>query len=475
MAWRTGLGVILGLSVVGAATAVLSVGGSASEPHVPTARAMKRTFAMTVETVGELDAARSTVVASAVRGDRGRIIWLVHEGDRVSEGDDLVRLDPTPFQEELVRARTRLAELEATAAASSQSLEWERVQGERDIAVAAYEIRLAELDLQKLESGDGLLELARLESVASEAQQVYEELSAYVLDLNSLGARGLLAAPEVAQAQKKVNDAKKTWERAHRQLVTYQEFVLPTSVEKAQARHVRAQVDADQVRRSVAVKIARAEAQVSQVREQVRLAHDALQSAERELMDTVLTAPIPGMVVYREEFRNGERRKPRIGDAVWQSQPLLYLPDVSRMIVNTHVREVDLHRVVLGATVTVRVDAFPAETLHGTVEGIGVLAQRESAGAAGAKRFQVSVAVSQVHERLRPGMTARVSIHVADVRDAVCVPLEALFYSDLHPFCYVWKQGAWQRGAVSVGSSNDHHVEITAGLGEGDRVALIPP
>ena len=45
--------------------------------HVLTTQAAKRSFAVTVETVGELDAARSTMLCSEIRGDRAKIIFLI--------------------------------------------------------------------------------------------------------------------------------------------------------------------------------------------------------------------------------------------------------------------------------------------------------------------------------------------------------------------------------------------------------------
>ena len=77
-------------------------------------------------------------------------------------------------------------------------------------------------------------------------------------------------------------------------------------------------------------------------------ARSSLEIARAELEKTTITAPIAGIAVLRDEFRNGEKRKPMVGDTVWQNQPLLDLPDLSSMVVKTLVREVDLHKVWKG-------------------------------------------------------------------------------------------------------------------------------
>ncbi len=115
------------------------------------------------------------------------------------------------------------------------------------------------------------------------------------------------------------------------------------------------------------------------------------------------------MAVLAEDIRGTTFRKPRIGDQVWQNQPLVYLPDISRMIVSTQVREVDLHKIDIGKPASVRVDAYPQLALRGTVESIGVLADAKT-GEAGLKYFRIIVSLDQSDPRLRPGMTARMVI-----------------------------------------------------------------
>ncbi len=57
-----------------------------------------------------------------------------------------------------------------------------------------------------------------------------------------------------------------------------------------------------------------------------------------------------------------------------QNQPLLYLPDISAMIVKTQVREIDLHKLVKNQECKVQVDAYPDSVLEGQVAFIGALA-----------------------------------------------------------------------------------------------------
>ena len=111
---------------------------------------------------------------------------------------------------------------------------------------------------------------------------------------------------------------------------------------------------------------------------------------------------MPGIVVYRDVFFGSEQRKPQVGDQVWANQPLLILPDISKMVVETKVRETDIHKVEQNQKVAVRVQAYPDLKLTGQVTLVGTLAQEEKERR-GTKFFGVTVQV----ERVRAAAAAR--------------------------------------------------------------------
>lgn len=449
--------------------------GSGSEPTVPTAPAIVRDFDVVVETIGTLDAGRSTIVSSMIGGERGKIIWLIQEGTRVQIGNNLILIDPTPFQKEIENRTAKCAEADALVATLEQARGWEQIQTERLVASAKFDLHVSELDLLKLEKGDGPLELARLESLMQTVQGEHSQFAVYVEDLEKLRDEGIISEGEVQQALRKVDETKKALHTVARQFETYRDFVLPSLLEKAKARVAKAKLELEQTQNSVKFQIGKAEASLIQAKQLVKESNVALASAEEALAATTITAPIPGMIVYREEYRNGERRKPRVGDTVLQNQPLLYLPDISTMVVHTFIREVDVHRVRVGTPCITRLDAFPAQSISGKVSSIGVLAENRNHRTDSAKVFQITVALEGVTDDLRPGMTARTSITASEVQNALCVPIPAVFVEGDETHCYIKHAKGFERTLVVTGARNDTVVEIVSGLNEGDRVSLIVP
>jgi len=158
---------------------------------------------------------------------------------------------------------------------------------------------------------------------------------------------------------------------------------------------------------------------------------------------------------------------------VWANQPLLILPDISKMVVETRVRETDIHKVERNQHVKVRVDAYPDLRLTGTVTLVGTLAQEEKERR-GAKFFGVKVQVNESEPRLRPGMTARVEIEVEERALSVFVPLEAVFDKDGHHVVYPVARRPRPREVV-LGPSNADFVVVEEGLAAGERVLLHDP
>ena len=468
---------LFSLSLVLLLTILLLIRFKKESEDIPLLRASveRRSFSVSVETVGELDAARSTVLLSQIRGDQGKIISIIDEGTRVKKGNVVVRLDPTPFEEKVIQLSAKVREDEAIVAAHDQALQWEKIQAEQEVQAAGFDLRAAKLDLLKLEKGDGPLELIRLEGAAREAKQDWEEKRGYIADLQALKQKGYANPTEVANAMNKVDEAQKLSEMANRKYKSYRDYVLPALIEKAKAQVQRAKMNLEQTKKASGFRVGKAMAALRQAREKLKSTTAALKAAQTELERTVIRAPIPGIVVLPEGHRGGSKRKPRIGDVVFQNQPLVYLPDVSEMVVKTQIREIDLHKVDIGKLAVVQVDAYPDLRLSGQVQSIGVLAEARNESFRGDKYFSVRISVKEEDQRLRPGMTAKVEIQCAEVQDVLAVPIYAVFEEGGRWYCYKDVKSSFEKQEVALGAVNNDWAQIVEGLSAGDVVAFSQP
>lgn len=430
-----------------------------------------RSFAIEVNTIGMLDAAKANMVTSSLKSGKAKIIHLIDDGAWVAAGDVLVRLDPLPFEEEVTRLKGEIKKLTASVDANQQLFEWEKNQVEKEIRTAEFNVRKAELTLSKYADGEGPLQLAQLKEEKDKISRESAKYVNYLNDLKKLKTKGYDHPSEIANAEQEVAQLKEKLATADRKYRNYEKHVYPSLVEEYRAEVEHAEMMLDQTRKGSVHKIAQAKSALDEVAAGLENQKKLLEQAEKQLHETTITAPSAGIVILYETFRDGQKRKPRPGDTVLQNQPILYLPDISAMIVKTAVREVDLHKVKVGQPCVIRVDAYPDRKYEGRISFVGALASDRFGGNAGAKYFQMTVEIISQDPVLRPGMTARVNILTQQVDNALTLPLYSVFEENETYYCSRTGIRGREKIPLKVGRYNEDFIEILDGVSSGEVVS----
>jgi len=163
-----------------------------------------------------------------------------------------------------------------------------------------------------------------------------------------------------------------------------------------------------------------AEAQVKVAEAQVKQAEAALNSSELDLKYTTIKSPVDGIVVARNV---------EVGQTVASSfaTPNLFLIalDLTKMQVDTNVSESDIGGITEGKDATFTVDAYPGVRFAGSIRQIRLA----PINVQNVVTYNVVVAVDNQDLRLKPGMTANVSIIVAQKDHVLKVPSAALRFT----------------------------------------------
>jgi HlyD family secretion protein len=434
-----------------------------------------RSFPVEVHTLGTLDAMHSHTVSSSIRGDEVKIIYLVDDGTHVKKSDTLIKFDSTRFEEKVQSLKGEVGGLSAAVKASEQMLEWEKNNVEGEIKNGQYQLKIARLNLKKLVEGDAPHEIVQREEAVNSAKEDMAQYISYLEELDALKQQGYEYPAETALARKKLAELRGNYRSAEEKLVTYRDHVFPLLKEIAKAKVEKAKQDLIQIQKLGTSRIAQAMADLEAAQAKLASAEKALDKASADLSKTTIKAPFDGIAILYETYRSGEKRKPRVGDLAIQNQPLLYLPDISQMLVKTRVREINLHKIALDQTAIISVEAYPKTKYTGHVNFIGALATNLPEYKAGEKYFGVTVRLSNGDMRLRPGMTARVSIQADHVADALTLPVQAVFTAPDHTYCYLYKGGWFKKTAIQTGRHNADYIEVVSGLDENDAVSLVKP
>lgn len=448
---------------------------SKSKQSIPKVKIEKKSFWVTVKAVGELEAARSIIIASSIKGDQGKIIDLISDGAFVKKGDTLVKMDPTPFEEKIEKLKTAIKEQETHLITAIKTLEWEENQAEHEAKSAVYDTEAAQLELEKIMYGDGPQEISRLKSAMQKALLKYEELKGYANDLHALEEEGFLNPIEIKQVQKKLEEEEEAYENAKLQYDSYVNHVHPMQIKKAEAALKRAIIKQEEVAKTNIYKIDKSFALLEQAKHLLASLNMQLKDAEQELLQSEIKAPDQGMAVHKEEFRGSQRRRPWIGDVLVKNQTILELPDLEKIILKTKVREIDLFKIEIGKKAFIKVDAYPDLSFEGKIESIGILALADLGRASDEKFFEVRIALDKSHPYLRPGMTARASILSQEIKDSLSAPIHAIFSEGSSCYCYVPFLKGYKKQEIKIGANNEEWAEIKSGLQEGQFIYLLSP
>jgi len=176
-----------------------------------------------------------------------------------------------------------------------------------------------------------------------------------------------------------------------------------------------------------------------------------------------ITAPFTGSIT---------RVLAKIGDQASLGKMAFQIDDLTRLLVDVSVSEVDINRVRVGQEVSLSFDAILDKLYEGEVvevSGVGSSTQ-------GIVDFIVTVELSDPDEQVKPGMTAAVNMVVNQLQDILQVPNRAVRLVDGNRVVYILKDDQLVPVEIELGASSDLMSEVLSGeLQLGDLIVLNPP
>jgi HlyD family secretion protein len=383
----------------------------------------------------------------------GRIDSItVEEGDQVEAGQVLAELEERSLQQnvilaraDLITAKRQLEELQTSGVARAQaqlaltqaqkafedaqenreSKDYAR-SGQATLDAARADYILAQDNFEKVEEdyervadrGENDPIRAQGLSLLSEARRVRDRALA---NLNYL--LGLPDDLEVAEADAELEVATANLEQAQREWDRLKDGTDPEDIEAAEAR------------------IASIEATLELVR---------------------LDAPFDGTVTAVES-------KP--GDTITPGTVSFRIDDLSHLLVDVEVPEVDINRIERGQNAILTFDAIQGRDYMGEVINVARVGEQTQ----GLVNFIVTVELTDPDELVLPGMTAAVNLVVAELEDVLLVPNRAVRLVNGQRVVYVLRGEVPEPVEVTIGSSSETVSEIIAGdLRVGEVIVLNP-
>lgn len=195
----------------------------------------------------------------------------------------------------------------------------------------------------------------------------------------------------------------------------------------------------------------------------IAAAEARIASIEATLALSTIKAPFAGTITQSQ---------PMIGDQVTPGTVAFRIDDLSRLLVDVRVSEIDINSIQPGQAVTLSFDAI----LNSEYQGVVVEVDPVGTQGAGVIDFAVTVELTNPDGSIRPGMTAAVNILVNELQDVLLVPNRAVRFIEGKRVVYVLRGDTPEPVTVILGASSDLTSEVIGGdLKEGDLIVLNPP
>ncbi len=186
-------------------------------------------------------------------------------------------------------------------------------------------------------------------------------------------------------------------------------------------------------------------------------------AAQAALSVAHITAPFSGTITQAE---------PTSGDQITLGTQAFRLDDLSSLLVDVQVSEVDINSVSVGQPATITFDAVSGKTYNGTVTEVSQAGDTTS----GEVDFTVTVKLTDADTEVKPGMTAAVNIIVDQVKNQLLIPNQAVQLVNGQRVVYVLTNGQPKQVVVTLGASSDTMSVVTgSNLNVGDLIILNPP
>ncbi len=423
-------------------------------------------------------------------------------GMRVTKGDALASLEQTSLsqsvilaQADLVSAQQALDNLYDTDLQQAQALqsvenaqqaldnlfnpELQQALALQAIADAEQTVDDVEYDLLSLQSPSSQADI--------DAQKAQVILAEAALDKARDKYEPYANKPEDnlvrANLLTKLSEAQENYDAAVRDLNWMQGSipdpldlaVAEAEVATAQAQLLQAQRDYEEIKDGPsAAEIALAEANLADAQENyedildgpnpddIAAAEARIAAAQATLAQTAIFAPFDGEITAVKALS---------GDQVSPGTVAFRLDDLSRLLVDVEVSEVDINQIQVGQTVSLAFDAAIGAEYAGQVVEVSSVGEADQ----GVVYFIVTVELLDADENVKPGMSSSVTIAVSELEDILLVPSQVVRTVDGELVVYTMQDGIPTPVTVTLGASAEGSSEVLAGDLEADDLLVLNP
>ena len=338
---------------------------------------------------------------------------------------------------------------------------WAMSGGKKEEDINFKEEKVVLKTLQNSVTATGTIEAVTSVTVGTQVSGIVNKL--YV-DYNSQVKKGqVIAELDKTNLLSELNTAKANLASAQSSL-NYQ----AANMERYKTLYKKGLVSADEYENALLT--------YRQAKEQVASSKENVQRAQTNLGYATITSPIDGTVISKS-VEEGQT----VAASFNTPELFTIAKDLTNMQVVANVDEADIGNVKEGDRVTFTVDAYPDDTFEGTVKQVRLEATTNN----NVVTYEVVISAPNADLKLKPGLTANVTIYTQERSGVLAVANKALRFTptketvgkDMKIVDCKGKNKVWTLNGntltahpVTIGQSDGINTEITKGLKQGDKI-----
>ena len=338
---------------------------------------------------------------------------------------------------------------------------WAMSGGKKEENINFKEEKVALKTLQNSVTATGTIEAVTSVTVGTQVSGIVNKL--YV-DYNSQVKKGqVIAELDKTNLLSELNTAKANLASAQSSL-NYQ----AANMERYKTLYKKGLVSADEYENALLT--------YRQAKEQVASSKENVQRAQTNLGYATITSPIDGTVISKS-VEEGQT----VAASFNTPELFTIAKDLTNMQVVANVDEADIGGVKEGNRVTFTVDAYPDDTFEGTVKQVRL----EATTTNNVVTYEVVISAPNADLKLKPGLTANVTIYTQERSGVLAVANKALRFTptketvgkDMKIVDCKGKNKVWTLNdktltahPVTIGQTDGINTEITKGLKQGDKI-----
>jgi len=338
---------------------------------------------------------------------------------------------------------------------------WAMSGGKKEEDINFKEEKVALKTLQNSVTATGTIEAVTSVTVGTQVSGIVNKL--YV-DYNSQVKKGqVIAELDKTNLLSELNTAKANLASAQSSL-NYQ----AANMERYKTLYKKGLVSADEYENALLT--------YRQAKEQVASSKESVQKAQTNLGYATITSPIDGTVISKS-VEEGQT----VAASFNTPELFTIAKDLTNMQVVANVDEADIGNVKEGDRVTFTVDAYPDDTFEGTVKQVRL----EATTTNNVVTYEVVISAPNADLKLKPGLTANVTIYTQERSGVLAVATKALRFTptketvgkDMKIVDCKGKNKVWTLNGntltahpVTIGQTDGINTEITKGLKQGDKI-----